>query len=393
MSIHPGYSGQAFMPEALGRIAELASLVDVPIQVDGGVGEENVAALREAGASLFVAGSAIFGAARAGRGIPSPARRGRVSIERALELADAEAGRGYPNPTVGAVVVSADGAMLGEGVTEPAGGRHGEIVALDAAGDAARGATLYVTMEPCAHHGRTPPCVDRIVEAGITRVVAGCLDPNPLAEGGLERLRANGIDTELLDLPRARRQNEAWRTWVARRRPHVILKLAVSVDGRAVVPGRRWVTGEESRRRVHELRASVDAVGVGMGTVRVDAPRLDARDVPVARQPRRLAFGRGPLPAGSELELRNGSLADELASLAGEGVQSLLLEGGPTLAAAFLADGLVDRLLVFVAPVLAGGGVPMLEELLGPARPRRAGDRAGRTGRAPLVAPPRGVGR
>ncbi len=289
-----------------------------------------------------------------------------MSIDRALELADAEAGRGYPNPTVGAVVVSADGAMLGEGVTEPAGGRHGEIVALDAAGDAARGATLYVTMEPCAHHGRTPPCVDRIVEAGITRVVAGCLDPNPLAGGGLERLRGNGIDTELLDLPRARRQNEAWRTWIARRRPHVILKLAVSVDGRAVVPGRRWVTGEESRQRVHELRASVDAVGVGMGTVRVDAPRLDARDVPVVRQPRRLAFGRGPLPAGSELELRKGSLADELAALAGEGVQSLLLEGGPTLATAFLADGLVDRLLVFVAPVLAGGGVPMLADLSAP---------------------------
>jgi len=289
-----------------------------------------------------------------------------VSIERALELADAEAGRGYPNPTVGAVVVSADGALLGEGVTEPAGSRHGEVVALDAAGSAALGATLYVTMEPCAHHGRTPPCVDRIVEAGVTRVVAGCLDPNPLAKGGLERLRANGIDTELLDLPRARRQNEAWRTWIARRRPHVILKLAVSVDGRAVVPGRRWVTGEESRRRVHELRASVDAVGVGMGTVRVDAPRLDARDVPVVRQPRRLAFGRGPLPPGSELELRHGSLADELTSLAGEGVQSLLLEGGPTLAAAFLADGLVDRLLVFVAPVLAGGGVPMLAELSAP---------------------------
>jgi diaminohydroxyphosphoribosylaminopyrimidine deaminase/5-amino-6-(5-phosphoribosylamino)uracil reductase len=205
-----------------------------------------------------------------------------------------------------------------------------------------------------------------VVAAGITRVIAGCLDPTPLAEGGLERLRECGIDCELLDLPRARRQNEAWRTWIARRRPHVILKLAVSVDGRATVPGRRWVTGDESRRRVHELRASVDAVGVGMGTVRVDAPRLDARDVAVVRQPRRLAFGRGPLPAGSELELRDGTLADELASLAGEGVQSLLLEGGPTIAAAFLADGLVDRLLVFVAPVLAGGGVPMLAELSAP---------------------------
>jgi diaminohydroxyphosphoribosylaminopyrimidine deaminase/5-amino-6-(5-phosphoribosylamino)uracil reductase len=289
-----------------------------------------------------------------------------VSIERALELADAAAGRGYPNPTVGAVVVGPDGAVLGEGATEKWGGRHGEIVALEAAGRRTRGATLYVTMEPCAHHGLTPPCVDRIVTAGVGRVVAGCLDPNPQAGGGLEQLRASGVETELLDLPRARRQNEAWRTWIARRRPHVILKLAVSVDGRATVPGRRWVTGAESRRRVHELRASVDAVGVGMGTVRVDAPRLDARDVAVVRQPRRLAFGRGPLPAGSELELRDGMLVDELASLAGEGVQSLLLEGGPTLAGAFLADGLVDRLLVFVAPVLAGGGVPMLAELKRP---------------------------
>ncbi len=286
-----------------------------------------------------------------------------MSIDRALELADEAAGQGYPNPTVGAVVVTPDGRTVGGGVTEPAGGRHGEVVALDRAREAARGATLYVTMEPCTHHGLTPPCVDRIVAAGVARVVAGCLDPNPQAGGGLERLRAEGIETELLDLPEARRQNESWRTWVARRRPHVILKLAVSVDGRAVVPGRRWVTGEESRRRVHELRASVDAVGVGMGTVRVDAPRLDARDVPVLRQPRRLAFGRGPLPEGSDLELRRGPLGDELASLAADGVQSLLLEGGPTIAGAFLLEGLVDRLLVYVAPVLAGGGMPMLAEL------------------------------
>src|SRR6185295_13340393 len=137
-------------------------------------------------------------------------------------------------------------------------------------------------------------------------------------------------------------------------------KLAVSLDGRAVVPGRRWVTGDESRRRVHRLRAEVDAVAVGMGTVRADAPRLDARDVGATRQPRRLAFGRGPLPGGSELELRSGSLAEELASLAAEGVQSLLLEGGPTIAASFLDDGLVDRLVVHVAPVLAGDGPPMV---------------------------------
>jgi len=282
-----------------------------------------------------------------------------VSLERALELAAAAAGRGYPNPTVGAVVVGSDGSVIGEGVSEPAGGPHAEAIALDAAGEAARGGTLFVTMEPCAHHGRTPPCAERVLEAGVARVVAGCADPNPEAGGGAERLRAAGVDVELLDLPEAKRQNEAWRTWVSAGRPHVILKLAVSLDGRVAVPGRRWVTGAEARRRVHELRAAVDAVGVGMGTVRADAPRLDVRDAPVVRRPRRLAFGRGPLPEGSQLELRSGPLREELAALAGEGVQSLLLEGGPTLATAFLADGLVDRLLVFVAPVIAGAGPPM----------------------------------
>jgi diaminohydroxyphosphoribosylaminopyrimidine deaminase/5-amino-6-(5-phosphoribosylamino)uracil reductase len=289
-----------------------------------------------------------------------------VSLERALDLADAAAGQGYPNPTVGAVVVSATGEVVGEGVSEPAGGRHAEVVALDEAGERARGGTLYVTLEPCAHHGRTPPCVDRILAAGLARVVAASADPSEEAGGGARRLREAGVDVELGDLERARRQNEAWRTWAAVGRPHVVLKLAVSLDGRVVVPGRRWITGEESRRRVHELRAALDAVAVGMGTVRADAPRLDARDVPVARQPRRLAFGRGPLPAGSELELRTGALADELAALAAEGVQSLLLEGGPALATSFLAERLVDRLLVFVAPVLAGGGPPMLGELPAP---------------------------
>jgi len=282
-----------------------------------------------------------------------------VSLERALELAAAAAGRGYPNPTVGAVVVRPDGSIVGEGVSEPAGGPHAEATALDAAGEAARDGTLFVTMEPCAHHGRTPPCAERVLEAGVARVVAGCADPNPEAGGGAERLHAAGVDVELLDLPEAKRQNEAWRTWVSAGRPHVILKLAVSLDGRVAVPGRRWVTGAEARRRVHELRAAVDAVGVGMGTVRADAPRLDVRDAPVVRRPRRLAFGRGPLLEGSQLELRSGPLREELAALAGEGVQSLLLEGGPTLATAFLADGLVDRLLVFVAPVIAGAGPPM----------------------------------
>ncbi len=291
-----------------------------------------------------------------------------MSLERALQIAAREAGRAYPKPTVGAVVVR-EGEIVGEGVTEP-GGRHGEVVALDAAGARARGATLYVTMEPCAHWGTTPPCTERALAAGVTRVVAGSRDPNPEAAGGLERLREGGVETELDDRWEARAQNEAWRTWVSLGRPFVTYKAAVTLDGRVTVRGRRWVTGEESRRVVHELRAVSDAVAVGMGTVRADAPRLDARGVPTPRgQPRRLAFGRGPLPAGSELELRTGALAEELGSLGREGVQSLLLEGGPTLAAAFLEAGLVDKLSVFVAPVLAGGDGPSFLPPLGSAQP------------------------
>jgi diaminohydroxyphosphoribosylaminopyrimidine deaminase/5-amino-6-(5-phosphoribosylamino)uracil reductase len=285
-----------------------------------------------------------------------------VSLERALELAERGRGTTHPNPIVGAVVVQ-DGEVVGEGWHERAGGPHAEVVALEAAGERARGATLYVTLEPCTHHGRTPPCVDRILEAGIARVVVGSLDPNPKAQGGVERLREAGVEAEVVDSSEARRQNEAWRTWVALRRPFVTYKVAVTLDGRVAVPGSRWVSGEESRRLVHELRAASDAVAVGMGTVRADAPALTARGVGAARQPRRLAFGRGPLPGGSELELRPGPLADELAALAAEGVQSLLLEGGPTLATAFLDADLVDKLLVFVTPVLGGSGPRLVGDL------------------------------
>jgi diaminohydroxyphosphoribosylaminopyrimidine deaminase / 5-amino-6-(5-phosphoribosylamino)uracil reductase len=290
-----------------------------------------------------------------------------LTLARALELAERGRGTTRPNPLVGAVVVR-DGEVVGEGWHERKGGPHGEVVALEAAGARARGATLYLTMEPCTHHGDTPPCTTAVLEAGVARVVAGALDPNPKAGGGLEALRAAGVDVELVDCFQARAQNEAWRTWVAQCRPFVTYKAAMTLDGRLTVPGERWVSGEESRRLVHELRAASDAVAVGMGTVRADAPRLDARDVAAATQPRRLAFGRGPLPEGSELELRAGALADELTSLAAEGVQSLLLEGGPTLAAGFFNDDLVDKLLVFVAPKLSGTGPKLLDDAVAPRR-------------------------
>ena len=289
-------------------------------------------------------------------------------LERALVLAERGRGTTQPNPVVGAVVVL-DGEVVGEGWHERAGGPHAEVNALTAAGERARGATLYVTLEPCANRGSTPPCVDAVLAAGIARVVIGARDPNPAMAGGAERLRAAGVDVEEAgdDVGfRARRQNEAWRTWVADRRPFVTYKAAVTLDGRLTLPGSRWISDEESRRLVHELRANADAVAVGMGTARADRPALTARDVGAERQPRRLVFGRGPLPAGLDLELLTGPLEDELARLAGEGVQSLLLEGGSTLATSFLNAGLLDKLLVFVAPTLSGEGPRLFGELDAP---------------------------
>lgn len=295
-----------------------------------------------------------------------------MSLERALELA--ERGRGsveHTHPLVGAVVVS-DGEVVGEGWYAGQGSPHAEVAALEAAGERARGATLYVTLEPCSHHGRTPPCVDAVIAAGVARVVAGAQDPNPKVDGqGFARLREAGVEVDVVDSWEARRQNEAWRVWISRGRPFVTYKVAMTLDGRVTVPGSRWVSGEESRRRVHEIRAESDAVAVGMGTVRADDPQLTARGVEATSQPRRLAFGRGPLPEGSELELRTGPLEDELSALAGEGVRSLLLEGGPTLAASFLAAGLVDKLLVFVAPRLSGDGQGPLAALPDPVELRR----------------------
>jgi diaminohydroxyphosphoribosylaminopyrimidine deaminase/5-amino-6-(5-phosphoribosylamino)uracil reductase len=295
-----------------------------------------------------------------------------VSLERALELA--ERGRGrveHTHPLVGAVVVS-EGEVVGEGWYAGSGTPHAEVAALEAAGDHARGATLYVTLEPCAHHGQTPPCAEAVVTTGIARVVAGVGDPNPKVDGrGFERLREGGVEVDVVDSWAARVQNEAWRVWISLGRPFVTYKVAITLDGRVTVPGSRWVSGEESRRRVHELRAASDAVAVGMGTVRADDPALTARGVGAKRQPRRLAFGGGPLPEGSQLELRAGPLEQELRALADEGVQTLLLEGGPRLAAAFLAGDLVDKLLVFVAPRLAGQGDAPVAALPEPAALRR----------------------
>jgi diaminohydroxyphosphoribosylaminopyrimidine deaminase/5-amino-6-(5-phosphoribosylamino)uracil reductase len=293
-------------------------------------------------------------------------------LERALELAERGRGTTHPNPVVGAVVVR-DGEVVGEGWHERKGEPHAEGHALAAAGEQARGATLYVTLEPCTTFGSTPPCAGAVIDAGVSRVVVGAVDPGP-AGGGVAQLREAGVEVEVAEGElgfRARQQNEAWLTWIVKRRPFVTYKAATTLDSRLTLPGSRWISGEASRRLVHELRAASDAVAVGMETARVDRPLLTARDVGADRQPRRLVFGRGPVPDGLDLELVSGELEGELERLAAEGVQSLLLEGGSRLATAFLRAGCLDKLLVFVAPVLGGRGPALFGELDAPVRLHR----------------------
>ena len=339
-------------------------------------------------------------------------------------------GRTSPNPMVGAVIVR-DGCIVGEGFHPRAGEPHAEIFALSAAGDAAGGATLYVTLEPCCCFGRTPPCTQAIISAGISRVVAAMTDPNPRVQGkGFEELAAAGIETEVGVLEdEARRLNEAYIKYITTGLPFFRLKMAMTLDGKiATVTGEsRWVTGESSRKRVHKLRDAADAIVVGIGTVLRDNPRLTSRVGSAAeRQPARIvvdSFARTPPEArifdapgqviiaatvgAPAVRLRrleqNGArilllgttgfakgvrvdlnaLAVELASL---GIINVLIEGGGELAGGFIEQGLVDAVAFFIAPKILGGreaptavegvGVKKLEDalMLRDVRVRRCGD-------------------
>jgi diaminohydroxyphosphoribosylaminopyrimidine deaminase/5-amino-6-(5-phosphoribosylamino)uracil reductase len=319
-------------------------------------------------------------------------------MDRALFLAERGRGRTSPNPIVGAVVVSADGVVVGQGAHLGAGGPHAEIVALDLAGERARGGTLYCTLEPCAHTGRTGPCVERVVAAGIARVVAAIQDPNPRVAGrGLEYLRAHGTQV-VIDIGReqARQQNAAFFTWITRRRPFVILKSAISADG---LVGRRdetvRLTGPAADRYFHRQRAEVDAIAVGSGTVLTDDPLLTARGVYRERPLTRVLFDRrarippdarvfSTLSAGPVIMIVAGTaggrgrahlralekqgvviepaggepLAAVLGRLADRHVLSLLVEGGPALQQSFIDQRLVDRLQWIATPRRLGTGIP-----------------------------------
>ena len=303
----------------------------------------------------------------------------RTAMARARQLGAGVLGSTSPNPAVGAVVLDASGAVVGEGATSPPGGPHAEVNALAQAGERARGGTAVVTLEPCAHHGRTGPCADALLAAGIARVVVAVPEPTELAVGGVARLRAGGVDVEL-----GVEQEEAedgalgaWLTGVREHRPQVVWKVAATLDGRvAAADGTsRWITGEAARAEVHRLRATCDAVVVGSGTALVDDPQLTARlpDGSTApRQPLRVVVDRsGRLPAGARVlddaapthVSRAAEPAQVLAELFGRGVRRVLLEGGPTLAAAFLRAGLVDEALLHLAPKLLGAGPALVGDL------------------------------
>ncbi len=318
-------------------------------------------------------------------------------MQRALELAQRGSGRVSPNPLVGAVVVR-DAAVVGEGWHEGPGTPHAEVMALMQAGDRARGATVYCTLEPCDHVGRTPPCTRALIDAGVARVVASVRDPNPIVDGrGFDTLRASGIAVETGALEAdARRVNAAFERHVTTGQPFVTLKMAASLDGKTAATdgSSKWISGTASRQDVQRLRASSDAILVGAGTVLADDPALTVRgeaSVPGRAPMRVVVDGTGRIPpdarifddaaptivmtasgadpvrvaawrsAGADVEVvdQDGAgrvrLPDVLARLGKRDVQGLLVEGGATIAWGFVAAGLVDRVVLYLAPSLVGG--------------------------------------
>lgn len=345
-------------------------------------------------------------------------RSDAVHMSRAVELAARGTGDTSPNPVVGCVIVDVDRDVAGEGFHAFAGGPHAEIVALREAGERARGGTAYVTLEPCDHTGRTGPCTDALLEAGIVRVVIAVTDPNPVAAGGVAKLRARGVHVDIGVLSEAaERVNEAWLTFIRRRKPYVTWKFAATIDGRSAAEDgtSQWITSPEARADVHHLRAECDAIIAGIGTVLADDPQLTVRVSrgalhPVGSGRGGVVDGREPLrvvvdtaartpPSARVLDGRAPTLvavADDaeipphlhhvavrlprtpygidlhglMAELHRRQIVSVLLEGGPRLAGSFLAEGLIDRVVGYLAPALLGSGAAAL----GPAGVGTIGD-------------------
>ena len=283
-----------------------------------------------------------------------------TAMQTAIETAAGVRARTAPNPWVGAAIVSPAGDLVATGATEPPGGRHAEIVALDVAGGAVRGATLFSTLEPCSHRGRTPPCTDAIIAAGPARVVVGITDPDEhVAGAGIRALRDAGIDVDVgVCAQQVEAQLAAYLHHRRTGRPYVVVKVATSADGGTAAPDgtSQWITGEAARRDAHRLRAESDAILVGAGTVRADDPSLTVRHVD-GDDPLRVVLGTAPPAARVHPCLEwDGELPDLLDELGRRGVVQLMVEGGARTIGSFHDAGLVDRYVVYVAPALFAGG-------------------------------------
>jgi len=301
------------------------------------------------------------------------------AMNRANEISCLGLGRTFPNPIVGAVIISATGEFISEGFharnKEDEIADHAEIVAIKSAGNQARGATLVLTLEPCNHHGKTLPCADAIISAGISKVIFAIKDPNKLAQGGKSKLISNGILVEEgLNAAEISRRNRAWLFKVSTGRPLITAKIAATVDGYIAAQdgSSKWITSEFSRRDVHLLRHQVDAVITGTGTVIADDPLMTVRDIPViTHQPERIVIGQRKLDSDAKIFNNDakttrieGRNLDELISYClKREFNHVLLEAGSKLTTAFLAAGLVDELYIYQAPTILGSGLKMIEDI------------------------------
>ncbi|MCV7256597.1 bifunctional diaminohydroxyphosphoribosylaminopyrimidine deaminase/5-amino-6-(5-phosphoribosylamino)uracil reductase RibD [Mycobacterium hackensackense] len=299
-----------------------------------------------------------------------------AAMRQAIECSEQVKGTTYPNPPVGAVILDAGGQVAGIGATEPPGGAHAEVVALRGAGERARGGTAVVTLEPCNHHGRTPPCVDALLASGVARVVYAVGDPNPEAAGGAQRLGTAGVEV-VGGVHEAEVAAGPLREWLHKQRtgmPHVTWKFATSVDGRSAAAdgSSQWITSAAARLDVHRHRAAVDAIVVGTGTVYIDDPTLTARlpDGTLAEsQPLRVVVGEREIsPEANVLNddshtmvIRTRDPHEVMRALSDR--TAVLVEGGPTLAGAFLRAGVIDRILAYVAPILLGGPITAVDDV------------------------------
>ncbi len=299
-----------------------------------------------------------------------------AAMRLAVEQAELVKGASYPNPPVGAVILDRDGEIVGAGATEPTGGPHAEVVALRRAGGHARGGTAVVTLEPCNHHGRTPPCVDALLAAGISTVVYAVNDPDAEAAGGATRLSEAGVNV-IAGVLADEVASGPLREWLHKQRtgsPHVTWKFATSIDGRSAAAdgSSQWITSASARADVHRRRAACDAIVVGTGTVFVDDPKLTARlpdGTLTERQPLRVVVGEREISPDANvlnddtrtMVIRTRDPHEVIKALSDR--TDVLIEGGPTLAGAFLRAGVIDRILAYIAPILLGGPISAIDDV------------------------------